>query len=88
MSLAIDIPPDVEAVLRAQLGSGLEQRAKQDLAVGWFREGRLTSRQVAVLLGISLFEAHAFLKRAGASLPVTIADVEADLTTLHELHGS
>ena len=88
MTLSIDIPDEVEAALRCQLGPGLEERAKQDLAVSWFRDGRLTSRQVADLLGISLFEAHAFLKTRGASLPMSIADVEQDLAALRESHGS
>jgi len=88
MTLSIEIPDDVEAELRSQLGPGLEQRAKQDLAASWFREGRLSARQVAALLGMSLFEAHEFLKSRGASLPQSIADVEADLAALHELRGS
>jgi predicted HTH domain antitoxin len=88
MTLSIDIPADVEAALRCQLGPDLEQRAKRDLAVSWFRDGRLTSRQVAALLGISLFEAHEILKSAGASLPMSIADVESDLAALRESHGS
>jgi predicted HTH domain antitoxin len=88
MTLTIEIPPDVEAALRDQFGAGLEVRAKQDLAVNWFCDGRLTSRQVAALLGMSLFEAHAFLKSRGAALPMSIADVEGDLAALRESRGS
>jgi predicted HTH domain antitoxin len=84
MTLTIDIPTDIESVLRVQLGESLEQRARQDLAVSWFRDGRLTSRQVASLLRTSLFEAHAFLKSRGASLPMSVNDVEEDLAALHE----
>jgi predicted HTH domain antitoxin len=82
MTLSIELPADIESTLRSQLGPGLEERAKEDLAVSWFREGRLTSRQVATFLGMSLFEAHAFLKRRNAALPMSISDVEADLTDL------
>ena len=87
MTLSIDIPAEVEATLRFQFGADLEQRAKQDLAVSWFREGRLTSRQVAALLGVSLFEAHAFLKKHDASLPMSLLDVENDLAALRESQG-
>ncbi|RPI22684.1 MAG: hypothetical protein EHM61_21655 [Acidobacteria bacterium] len=66
MTLCINLPADVESTLRRQLGKGLEERAKQDLAAAWFREGRITSRQAAALLGMSLFDAHAFLKGKGA----------------------
>jgi predicted HTH domain antitoxin len=88
VTLSIDIPDDVEAALRCQLGPGLEQRAKQDLAISWFREGRLTSRQVATMLGVSLFDAHAFLKEHDASLPMSLVDVENDLAALRESHGT
>lgn len=88
MTLTIEIPAEIESALRGQLGLGLEERAKQDLAVGWFVDGRLTSRQVAAFLGLSLFEAHAFLKSRGASLPMSLADVEADLEGLRESHGT
>lgn len=88
MTLSIEIPADIESTLRCQFGGGLEERAKQDLAVSWFRDGRLTSRQVASLLGVSLFDAHAFLKSRGASLPMSLADVENDLAALRESHGS
>ena len=88
MTLSIDIPADVESALRLQFGPALELRAKEDLAASWFSEGRITSRQVAQLLGIPLFEAHAFLKAKGASLPMSINEVEADLASLQQLRDS
>jgi len=88
VTLCINLPADVESTLRRQLGKGLEERAKQDLAAAWFREGRITSRQAAALLGMSLFEAHDFLKGKGASLPMSLSDVESDLASLRELHRS
>lgn len=88
MTLTIDLPADVESTLRSQYGSSLEERAKQDLAAAWFSEGRITSRQVAGLLEMSLFEAHAFLKRRGASLPMTVLEVESDIESLRETAGS
>jgi predicted HTH domain antitoxin len=88
MSLTIDIPDEIESALRGQLGDKLELRAKEDLAASWFRDGRISSRQVAAFLGISLFEAHAFLKSRGASLPMSINDVEEDLASLRKSHSS
>jgi predicted HTH domain antitoxin len=88
MAISIEIPREIEVTLRGQLGEGLEQQAKKDLAVSWFRNGRLTSRQVGELLGISLFEAHAFLKREGAPLPMSMTEVEEDLMSLGESHSS
>ena len=85
MTLSIEIPSEIELALRSQLGDGLEQRAKQDLAISWFRDGRISSRQVAAFLGLSLFEAHAFLKSRGASLPMNLDDVEADLANIQQV---
>jgi predicted HTH domain antitoxin len=88
MTLSINIPVEIESTLRLQLGPALEERVKEDLAATWFSEGRITSRQVASLLGMSLFETHAFLKKKGASLPMSIADVESDLASLRESNSS
>jgi predicted HTH domain antitoxin len=82
MTISIDIPASIESALRCQLGPALELQAKQDLAAAWFSEGGITSRQVAELLGVPLFEAHAFLKSRGAALPVSLVDVESDLASL------
>jgi predicted HTH domain antitoxin len=88
MTLSINIPADVESTLRLQFGAALENRAKEDLAAAWFSEGRISSRQAASLLGLSLFEAHAVLKQRGASLPIPISEVEADLASLRESRNS
>ena len=85
MTLSIEIPNELESALRSQLGTGLEQSAKEELAAAWFTSGKLSSRQVAQLLGISLFQAHAFLKNRGAALPMTIEDVEDDASSLRDL---
>jgi predicted HTH domain antitoxin len=88
MTLTIHIPDELESTLRLQFGASLEERAKQDLAAIWFSEGQISSRQVASLLGMSLFEAHAFLKSRGASLPMSLFEVEADLASLSESRRS
>ncbi|MGD9634155.1 MAG: UPF0175 family protein [Pirellulales bacterium] len=88
MTLSIDIPANIESSLRVQFGPELERRAKEELATAWFSEGQISSRQVAEMLGMSLFEAHAFLKARGASLPMSAAEVEADSESLRDAHES
>jgi predicted HTH domain antitoxin len=85
MTLSIDIPDELETTLREQLGLGLEQSAREELAAAWFRAGKLSTRQVAQFLGLSIFETQAFLKNRKAFLPMSTADVEADLAALHSL---
>lgn len=88
MTLSIDIPASIESTLRVQFGPELERRAKEELAAAWFSEGQISSRQVAEMLGMSLFDAYAFLKARGASLPMSLAEVEADISSLRGLSGS
>lgn len=85
MTLTITIPEELESALRGQFGTNLEQSAKEDLAAAWFTAGKLSSRQVAQLLGLSLFEAHAFLKSHNAPLPMTEQEVATDVATLRNL---
>jgi predicted HTH domain antitoxin len=87
MAISIEIPAELESALRRQMGTSLEAEAKQDLAAAWYSEGKISSRQVASLLGMSLFEAHAFLKRKCAWLPMNLSEVEADLASLLESRG-
>lgn len=82
MTLTINIPEELESALREQLGADLEQSAREDLAAAWFSAGKLSSRQVAQLLAVSVFEAHAFLKQRNASMPITAEEVLADAATL------
>jgi predicted HTH domain antitoxin len=88
MTLTISIPEEIEQALRSASKTDLEQSAKEDLAAAWFSSGKLSSRQVAQFLGISLFEAFDFLKRRNASLPMTAEEVEADAELLRTLPRS
>lgn len=88
MTLTIDIPDELEGALREQLGADLEQSAREELAAAWFSAGRLSSRQVAQLIGVSLFEAHAFLKQRGASMPITAEEIAEDAAALSGLQHS
>jgi predicted HTH domain antitoxin len=85
MTLTISIPDEIEQALRNNAGANLEQSAKEDLAAIWFSSGKISSRQVAQFLGISLFEAYAFLKQRNASLPMTADEVIEDADLLRKL---
>ena len=82
MSIHIPLPEYIERSLRIQLGDELERRVKEHLAAEWFAEGRLTSGQVAEMLGLGWVEAQVFLRDRGVSMPMTIDDVASDLSDL------
>lgn len=88
MTLTISIPDEIEQALRNSTGADLEQSAREELAAAWFSSGKLSSRQVAQFLGISLFEAYEFLKLRNASLPMTAEEVAADAEILRQLPRS
>jgi len=84
MSLTIPLPSQLEAFLRQQLGEGLERTALEKLAVVWFNEGQISSRQVASMLGLSWYEAQAFLKQNGGVLTMTIEEVRQEAASILE----
>lgn len=86
MTLTIMIPEELESTLRGQLGTNFEQAAKEDLAAAWFSAGRLSSRQVAQFLGISLYEAFDFLKSRNAAMSITEQEVSEDVAALSKLN--
>jgi predicted HTH domain antitoxin len=84
MSISIQIPESLEAVLRSQIGD-LDQVAKEALAIEAYRSEKLSIGQVAELLGLTVYEAEGFMKRRGVPAPFTLADFEHDRATLKQL---
>ena len=84
MNLALEIPDDVSAPLRASWGD-VARHALEAVAVEAYRSGALTASQIGMLLNhASRFETEAFLKRMKAWLHYSEADLENDLATLRE----
>jgi predicted HTH domain antitoxin len=79
MAVTIELPPNVESRLRAELAN-LDDVAKLGLAVETFRNGKLSVGQFAELLGISQYAADGILKERG----ILFADNEDELTTERE----
>ena len=88
MNVAIQIPDDVSESLRERWGD-VAHHALEAVAVEAYRSGALTASQVGRLLGLaSRWETEAFLKRMGAWLHYTEADLDKDLAVLRETRGS
>lgn len=87
MNVAIEIPDEVSAPLRSQW-KDVPRRVLEAVATEAYRSGALTSHQVGQWLGHkSRWETEEFLKRAGAWLAYTEADLERDLATLRAARG-
>jgi hypothetical protein len=88
MNVAIQIPDDVSESLRERWGD-VARHALEAVALEGYRSGALTASQVGRLLGhTSRWETEAFLKRMGAWLHYTEADLDKDLAVLRESRGS
>jgi predicted HTH domain antitoxin len=87
MSISIDIPQDAETTLRAGWGGNLEQAAKEALVIESYRTGKITVGFLAGILGLTRWEAEAWLAKRGIEWNYDLADLEADRRTADEITG-
>lgn len=82
--VAIELPEDIASRLA---GKGeLSNVALRALAAQAYRDGQLTHAEVQRMLGFeSRWETDEFLKKAGAYLDYTEADLENDLASLRQI---
>jgi hypothetical protein len=84
MSITIEIPREI-AHLQTEWPD-LERHALEGLVTEAFRQGMLSSHEVALALGMaSRGEAVAFLSERGAYPGYDLEDLEADRTTLERV---
>ncbi len=87
MHIAIDLPEDIGRHLEQKWGD-LPRRAREAVVIEAYRSGALSQAQVQAVLGFaSRWETDALLKRAGAYLEYTEADLARDLETSHRVRG-
>jgi hypothetical protein len=87
MTLHLDIPDAVRDVL-AQNGRDPAQAAREAILVELYRRGEITHRQLAEFLGLDRVALDGLLRglRVFEGAP-TLADLEADRTTLDRILG-
>jgi hypothetical protein len=62
MSLILQLPPDLENYLRSQTPN-FEAEAKEAMLIEWYRQEKLTHRQLGQALSLDRFETEAVLKK-------------------------
>ena len=83
MQVVIDLP---EAMVRQfENGGDVSQQVREALAVDGYLSGRLARGQVAELLGMSFYEAEAWLFRKGLRRDYRLEDLEEDRQTLDRI---
>jgi predicted HTH domain antitoxin len=83
--IAIDLPEDIEAQLRAGLGRAPDQVAREALILEGYKTAALSIGQVARLLEYSIDQAYGFLKAHGIAVNYTADDFDQDLSSLRKL---
>jgi predicted HTH domain antitoxin len=84
ISLAVNLPPEVEQRLRAESGD-LSSAVLESFAINLFRRGILTHHQLGQVLGLDRFETDALLKRNDVNeYSLTHEDIDADVRSLKE----
>jgi predicted HTH domain antitoxin len=87
ISLALNLPPEVEERLRAESGD-LSSAVRESFAINLFRRGILTHHQLGQVLGLDRFETDALLKRHDVTeYSLTHEDIDADVRSLREFLG-
>ena len=84
-TLTIALPNRIYKHLQAELGSKLERRAQEALAVEGYRSGILSLGEVAEILKLSINDADGFLKERGIESLLTKEDVKTDTDKLHQI---
>ena len=87
MQITIEIPDEIASHMEAKWGN-LHKRTLKIVAAEAYRVEAITCAEVRRLLELSSrWEAHGFLKREGAYLHYTEADLEQDRLTLSKLRA-
>jgi len=84
----ITIDREIESKLREVLGPGIDRIARDALIAEAYRTGKLSIRQVARLLDLSIHETYGFMKDRGIPVSYTLADFDADCEGLRELRNA
>lgn len=78
MSVTIELPEEIAHQLEEKWGD-LPRRALEAVALEGYRSEALSGGQVAEMLGLSAWEAEAFLSSRGAELRYTADDFREDM---------
>lgn len=86
VSVAVNLPPEVEDHLRAESGD-LSVAVREGFLLDLFRRGLLTRSGLSESLGLDRFETAAFLKRHQLFDDPTHEEVDAEVEATRNLLG-
>lgn len=77
--------PDSLAGIFGATAEARSRRLTEDAAIEEYRAGQLSQRQVGELLGLDYWQTERFLTARGVAMNYSLADLQADHTTLEEV---
>ncbi|MBC6481689.1 MAG: UPF0175 family protein [Hormoscilla sp. GM7CHS1pb] len=86
MKIAIEIPDKIAKYMEDKWGN-MEQRVLEITAAEAYRDEAITHAEVGRILGLGRYEVDGFLKKEGAYLNYTLADLEQDVQNIRKVRG-
>ncbi len=80
MTLTVELPSDLEAVIRQSVKGDLNAYAREALAVQLYRDRKLSHAQLQRFFGLSSFEVDAILKNHGGVDDITAEELAAQVS--------
>ena len=84
MQVTVELPDQV-ARQWGETPDAVGRHVMEDAAIEGYRAGRLSHRQVGEMLVLDYWQAEAFLKERGVPLNYTMADLDADNSTMAKI---
>ena len=84
MQVTVQLPDDIARQL-GDTPDAVGRHVVEDAAIEGYRTGRLSHRQVGVMLAFDYWQTEAFLSERGVPLNYSAADLEADKVTLEKV---
>jgi predicted HTH domain antitoxin len=84
--IQFQLPASLEESLRQNLGRDLALEARDALLAEAYRRAKISVRELASVLGVSIDGAHGFLKARGVPLNYSLDDLDQDLATFERVY--
>jgi hypothetical protein len=87
MTVTIELPGDLEAIIRHTTNGDLNEYAREALAVQLYRERKLTHGQLQRFLGVQSYEADTILKKHGGVDELTASELANQVDASRQSRG-
>jgi hypothetical protein len=85
MILNVEVPSDLEALIRRNIAGDLDAYAREALGVQMYRDRKLTHGQLQRFLGVTSYQADTVLKKHGGVDELTPDELAAQVQASHNV---